>query len=635
MTTKELFSLYRKILNSSPVNRSIFLSYFLSAPAPKDFIDKALDEGSSKELSALMDTFQGGQEQFSHKYLYGIPDKREYPDWTKDVGSRIASALYNSLRNKSAIFPQVNRIKNVGRHTAYQYSIHVAKSLVDVSTLDLQLLEYHEGRQIQGPTEIRSHFKFNDIKPRIYFAQGGTAYWNARYMKPIAVGLMETIPASSVKNRDDPMYYLNMNSTWEETATMNWDLSSFTSRLQELRHFIFHLTVVLERKHGRCLIKLFDWREGVVQKSLVELLTEYNQSMNYHPEFSFQRIYDEYVQETSMETLVSRNGGLLGVPGNIGFSTALHGIVAERIFGEGNAICVGDDAMGVGGESAFTKVQTDIERLGLIQRDKFEIMTLGKPETKFLKRRVTLSQDGLTIDQYLLSITNPFEALGIIPEGRTSTMMSYYDRCKRVCQTLGSTLWRIHGIFHDEVTDQELNELSRYYRAIYDQLGLPIGGRLGGKIKSPGAFSKEYRLGFVIPSLEFNCRFDPRILDWTEWMLENREIQYIDIPLFSINYIKPVETDLYEGSEFTCTSSPFTRYLEDIDCAVVVKMKETIDLGLFINQRRFLRWLKRIDIGKSLVRVTMKKNIDYAMSLDGLVNVSWTDVSKLAVDTLE
>jgi len=575
-----------------------------------------------------MDTFMEGKQQISTRYLAGRSDNRNYPGWSDSIGSHIVDFFAKAIRNKSAIFPVVNRIKNVGSETAYAYSFRdPSKRIADVTTYDLQLHEYKTGEQIEGPCEIRTHFKFNDIKPRIYFAQGGTAFFKSRYMKQVAIKMMESIDASTERNRSDPIYFLNTNSSFDEDCMLNWDLSAFTSTLQELRHFIHQFTIVLERKYGPLNINLFSWKDGVIKTSLVSMLHEYNSSMNYHPEFSLVRMAEDI--GFGEGTLVSRNGGLLGVPGNIGMSTFLHGIVAERACGAGNAICVGDDAAAIGTIRTLEILKQDISRIGKINPEKFE-ETRPTSDTKFLKRRVTFTPNGLSIDLLLFSLPTAYDTLGLEPEGRTVTKKSWYDRCKRMCQIFGSELWRMLQ-FSQEITDKDIQEFSQIMKVYYAIFNLSrYGGFPGCTIQHDG---EKIQARFVVPPIPFKD-YDPRIIDWAEWMLENRTVRFTSIPKMVKDTIRPHELDLMRSTEFICTQSEFIRYLEDIGVAEVMQVTEVLDFEMALNQRRFLGWLKRFR-GKKVLLVRMLKTLDNRVNVEGLVTTDFTNLSKLAVGTLE
>jgi hypothetical protein len=575
-----------------------------------------------------MDTFMDGVPQLSSKHLAGISDNRTYPGWAETIGVHIIDFFAKSMKRKSTIFPVVNRIKNVGTETAYAYSFRdSSRAISEVTTYDLQMWEWRTGERVLGPCEIRTHFKFNDIKPRIYFAQGGTSFFESRYMKQVAIKMMESIDASAEKNRSDPVYFLNTYSSRDDDILLNWDLTAFTSTLQELRHFIHQFTVLLERKYGRLNIQTFDWREGVVTRSLVQMLYEYNESMNYHPEFSLIRMAEDL--SFGEGVLTSRNGGLLGVPGNIGMSTFLHGIVAERACGAGNAICVGDDAAAIGSSLSLEILKQDISRIGRIHPEKFEETRPGS-DTKFLKRRVTFTPNGLQFDDLLFPLPVSYDVMGIEPKGRTITKKSWYDRCKRMCQIFGTQLWRMLQ-FSRELTDKDIQEFSQIMKVFYAVFNLsPRGGFPGLNIHHNGEMAQAR---FMVPPIPYLV-YDPRITDWAEWMLTNREVRFTTIPKMVKDSIRMNEMDLVEGTVSICTQSEFVRYLEDIGAAEVTQMTEVLDFEMALNQRRFLGWLKRYR-GKKLLMVRMIRSLPNTVNVEGLVHTVFTDVSKLSVDLLE
>jgi len=57
----------------------------------------------------------------------------------------------------------------------------------ELTTLDLELMKMKTGIEVGGDCEMRMVWKYNELKPRFYYCQGGTAYWPSRFTVPAGV----------------------------------------------------------------------------------------------------------------------------------------------------------------------------------------------------------------------------------------------------------------------------------------------------------------------------------------------------------------------------------------------------------------------------------------------------------------
>jgi len=165
--------------------------------------------------------------------------------------ARYAQNLTNRFSTRlgrlGIIFPQVQRRKNMSRETCrnlYESGYTGKDKWEDFTTLDLELHKMQTGEMVQGNSEMRMAWKFNELKPRFYYCSGGSDYWESRYMKKIAVELMESIESTTLGRRQNPTDI--QYSLKDEDYLAIWDMSAFTSSLSELKHFLFYLVKNLE-----------------------------------------------------------------------------------------------------------------------------------------------------------------------------------------------------------------------------------------------------------------------------------------------------------------------------------------------------------------------------------------------------
>jgi hypothetical protein len=586
----------------------------LSLPASIEEIDYAVYEGFFKEFNASQNEFKDHRFDYSSLSYFvdaRLRDFRHHPEW--DQICRDIVPIFVSKVHQHVLFPDVNRIKNVGRKTAFEYLKHrPTKTPVEVTTCDLEILYAETGIKIQGPCEVRSAFRYNDLKPRVYYCQGGTAYHASKYMRSIAVHFMESIPATKRKARDDPYSKLSL-STEPQDWIVNWDLTTFTTRLKELKYFMWTFIEMCNRYSlARKPIHVFDTREGVVAVSLPDLLTDYNNTMNMFPEFDVSRMFDRVLSMCDDEdSFVSKNGGLLGVPGNIGFSTGLHGLITNQIVGD-HSVCVGDDAIASSGREYPLAIIRGVEQLGLIERSKFQITKpieqFGHEETlKFLKRKVTRTVFGLKTD-FLLSLPVLSESI-LSPQSGRIKLPTREEVIKKIVMSAGRILWNFLQ-YSDEITDTDIRHTESYFRYLFAYHQIPMEGVIPPYRIVHGDHTS-FELTMAVPSLNFRL-YDPRVLDWAEFVYDSSRQTFFSLPSYAAQDM-PYQEDLYSGTVL-CKKHPVWKLLEDLGYLEVRPVFESFRM-LPENKRRFLKWIKGERPGPRTVELTIRRPVDLNMDM--------------------
>jgi len=595
--------------------RALYSVLVRSLPAIPGEVEDAVYNGLRKELLATQNEFSPWP-IFNYEDLltfrsYRLPNFQNHPDYLPLLRDIIPNFL-TSLHKKGVLFPDYNSRKNISYISARSYcTFRPEREFHSVTTLDLERLYADTGIQVDGPCEVRSAFRYNDLKPRIYYAQGGTAYFKSRYMRAIATTFLEAVPATIEKRRRHPEEYLSLVfDHWDYTTA--WDLTSFTSNLSELKWFMDSLiTIISNHPLGNKRLEVFDSRLGVVSRSLVDILTDYNQTCNINPEFDLSRL--EQVHQPSGEDdpiKTCRNSGLLGVPGNIGFSMALHGYVTGLIVGP-NAVCVGDDAIALTQEDPSINLIPQIQALGIIQKEKFQILEPRANEgrtcsSKFLKRKLTATLDGYTLGS-LFSFTALPPVLGLMEPSRRSNISSDSDRVKKVVFDLGRILWELMSI--EDVTDMDLKLISNFYSFFYRRFQLPFHGALPGTHRSPLYRDGLQAIPYCIPPVFFD-HFDPRILDWAEFVYDTSRDGVFRMPSYYHGRIKADRYDLYPGNSFVVAGGRIWTALEDLGYVEVEEMASMVSTTIE-NRRRFLLHLKHLEPGYFRLKlITVCKSVD-------------------------
>lgn len=229
-----------------------------------------------------------------------------------------------------------------------------------VALIDLEKMWDRVGVRIGGPVEMRRAWKYNDLKPRVYFARGGDVHWASRHIQEVVNIIIDSFPEVARKDRFSGFEERFID---DSTSVFVYDYSSFTSCLEELNSFIPALADFFRG----VTIRLYDIQNGIEEWDLGEYLLEYLHEANLIGKF----MVEEGLSPALKDHVFWHTCGMLGVPGNIFLATLLHGLHLRFIAGIGRSKCVGDDAK--------AKVPETLEReeaarvlsnLGIVHPDK-------------------------------------------------------------------------------------------------------------------------------------------------------------------------------------------------------------------------------------------------------------------------
>jgi len=331
-----------------PIIAGIISSCLRSAPIlDRSTVVESRDSTIRKELTAALGTYHPVSfdydvilsEDRSFRYQTFARNLEPSPDVAEGVFRAFSSVLPRLAQ--SILLPHMSR-KSVGKQTKDELLERASldfrfKNELDdeshVTTTHLERLYFREGIAVQGPVEVRSAWKYSQLKPRVYYATGGQAYHASKYIQEVFNTLVDTMDVVHRKNR----FFSPDTKLDEETTLFIYDYSSFTSNLGEIKEFTARLSLFL-RGHNTYIL---DSHRGLISTDLGELVQHYNEVCNIYPEMDLAKVLPpEYDTETWQHTC-----GMLGVAGNISSCTLLHGIHTCFVVGSLFASkCVGDDA---------------------------------------------------------------------------------------------------------------------------------------------------------------------------------------------------------------------------------------------------------------------------------------------------
>jgi hypothetical protein len=330
------------------------------------------DESIGKEISAAF-TYSR-PERFNYQVIFGSSPAHRHMCWSARHPPRptIAKSLHDDfIRAKSqihnmTIFPD-RGTKTVGRETskAFQEAIREVPELFEllevqeVTASNLEKMYHWTGHQIQGPTEVRSAWKYSQLKPRVYYARGGNAFHSSKYIQPIWNILLDAIEETHRQNRFQPPKNFMLGP---DDICIIYDYPSFTSLLDELKAFTEELANFLRGT----IVRILDTREGFISVDVGDLFEDYNSNCNMWPEIDLSRFLP------FMDVPTHHTTGMLGVSGNIFSCTGLHGINLRFCSDIDDSRTVGDDG------KAYVRVRRPEDQRDAVEEFIYQTNALGE-----------------------------------------------------------------------------------------------------------------------------------------------------------------------------------------------------------------------------------------------------------------
>lgn len=620
----DITAIFDQIVDS-PMSCSL-LSYFCRAEStccPALFLEERM-KSIDKELKAAFSYHSQTQKlDYSALFCKGKELTAIHPDsgLSSPTTSFRFRAGIRTIRNSfssrfsTILFPFYNGKKNLGYTTQEAFKRATWDGDVNYygyTTLDL--LRYYEqtGRKVQGPLEVRCSWKYNDLKPRVYYALGGTSYWAGLYIQSIANSFCKILPSTNPFSRFNVQRAGNLSS---DHILVTYDYTSFTTSLSELKFFLFHLADAMSGTP----VDILDVRHGVMQIDLGDLIRDYNNEVNIHQGIDLRRIFEGAEDN---EFFQSHNGSL-GVQGNIVFSTCLHGIALGGITDNPEEdSCVGDDALAKILKATLLLFITCVNNLGYINQDKF--VTIEKPPQedpqrqaresyKYLKRPVSVDVFGQIITGDLDFFPSFADALHPQGDGiHTSTVSRESEKLIRTFVMQWGRFLHLHCKTHhlSWTLENDLLVILSCVQAVYGKYGLPRSGAIPGvsvKVEyGEGKFS-EYRwetLNAFVPPCDSLDVFET---DWLEQVYTSFAGRTLNRPVrVGGEILIPFATRV--GDRFTVTSNqPLLRLLEalgHVDVEPVVREVQFDDVLLRKLQSEFYDQPEG-DVERMLVDVTV------------------------------
>lgn len=478
-----------------PIIAPIVIQAAITAPLPLEEAEEIMEKAILKEINASQDWVVAN---FNYTpWLYHANFERQskrtrlHPDLLPfPQTSRLISLRFSEFRSRiwgKKLFP------NIGLKTLGEMSVGIARGFSQFHrpsepsitypifpeyVYDLERLYHHTGTIFEGPVELRMAWKYNDVKPRVYYAQGPSVYFRTRYIQQIFNRMLDHFPVVHRYQR----FYLPALARMlpDGVSPVIYDYSSFTSRCTESNDFILKLCDYFKGVP----IFIVDTHYGIVQHDLGDLFLDLWEASKNQP-------YD--VTELSGRLpdvtlgLVYHLTGMLGAPGNISLCTLFHGLLLASIIDDLFACkCVGDDAFVLLGfddrqSQAFLNFIWGINLIGSVELDKTASWLpddIGDSLSwKYLKRPIFRGENG--VEQGLHIIPPMLEMLlpASCPIRRPSKCMnSMVTRAATFLKQLHRYIDSLH-LHRGRVTEYGISVAEEYVRIGLRYLGLTARGK--------------------------------------------------------------------------------------------------------------------------------------------------------------
>jgi hypothetical protein len=371
----------------------------------------------------------------------------------------------------------------------------------------IQKLMFWRGIHVPGPVEVRTAWKYNVLKPRVYFAQGGDTFPSSRYIQRIFNILVDFLEPVHRQNR----FFPPSGALTDDDSVIIYDYSAFTSSLDEIHGFIGELATFMDDVE----VILIGDLEGPKTVSLGGLLRQFATECNEFAEFDIG--IDPSISQIVLiplgrvyglpDPIILRHTcGMLGVPGDIQSKTLLHGIHLAFVVGAlDRCRCIGDDG------KAYRQLQDHLDslifedqlrnigpislekthRFDFTAEDDFELQSwhyAKRPICRFLNRVLSYSMMVFPTLECILGLSDPL---------RTSSCTTLNQRRNK----FASTWLRLLTVLSVEMVDIPAD--TRRFLWLYQREAvrmLQIYGRRPG-------FYRDGDSSFIVPPLVFEEDF--------------------------------------------------------------------------------------------------------------------------------
>jgi len=351
---------------TSPTDAGILLDILRSLPLNSREIDEACNKSWNTEIGLAESTSRPQTINWSLFFSAADPntpiadDIKANPNMMRTIRRMLIG--FRKYYHGRILWPRATH-KNMSRATRRDYENRFHDDLSDVPIFgqdDWERTYERTGVELGGCCEMRQRWPPGVMKPRTYFAMGGEAYRDCRFLQDFFSDLVNLFSPTHHISRLRPER-LVVDPKDGTVRYYIYDLSSFTSNMSEQKYFMDELGNFFAGVE----VTVMDERRGPIAKDLGEMLEVYAKTCVRGPLLSLERFNGD---ETSVPHGMA---SLLGIFGNLMTCTTGHFFAISPLmdnFLSGNV--AGDD--GIIGEDAMNSLDTHLAlcHIGAYSRDK-------------------------------------------------------------------------------------------------------------------------------------------------------------------------------------------------------------------------------------------------------------------------
>lgn len=511
----------------------LLLSLILMAPMSPAEVDRIYSESLVKEMIVMESVkrvctldfrvFFGFEDYRIHEHFASNPTmarsvRHSIDQW---IDSLEHTVLYPKISSKT-----VSKMTSTNLFSAFPDYLPVDE--IGITAVDLERVYHYHGYLVGGPCEMRQKWYASNLKPRTYYAQGGTAFHSSKHLAKAFTDLCDTLPCTNRRLRVDPSRITIRDPT---SDVIYYDLSSFTSNLHVQSHFLLQLAVYCKGRY----VTILDSYHGILSIDLGELIHTYvMQNLNY-PEYTLPSKYND-----PSEVHYHGIAGFLGVYGNIATATFIHGAVMSMLheYPDENNVA-GDDGLDV--TKDVDRSLTMVRTLGEVADEK----TFRSSEGCCIHLKRPIVRVGNRLLQGQLLTWPSLECGQTETDIRYPYMrnMSKDDRVSAIASSVTAFLRSLESL---QLTDDERNVVHEYLERIYSEYGLPREGCV------PQATPTS--IGFV-PAYEKRYIGQDPITNTIQRLYRN-------VAKVPMREFVPMEWEMLSDDVFTCNQTKLLRHLE-------------------------------------------------------------------------
>lgn len=457
-----------------PIYSSLILDLAKSCPLSSTEIIKARDESWYKEIMLCEGPPRDRLFDYrcwfynEHRGTPLLPGQQPRPEMADLIRANLQ--LWRTRMRNSLIFPRMST-KLMSRDTVRLYNLRsdfevdTRESGSELNQVELERFYHDTGVHVQGVCEIRQKWYRHGLKPRTYYAQGGTTYHSSKYLQEAFNDLVDTLSSTNHELRLMPMRLI----LDDEEYCRIYDLTGFSSNHNEQKFFLEELSKFCEGTP----VQLVDSYAGVIPADLGQLISDYLHS-NTKPEYSRERVPGRLRdQENGFQNVAS----FLGVYGNLMTCTFPHGASLVYAVGSPHKVNVaGDDGHFSQKPGLEQQVTPYIEANGLVERSKeFDTREEGAVCLKrgLFQESTLLFQKPMIIWPSLTIISDYFKDV----RHAAQFGYSHKTRFQKRCSVATEVMRFLQSIFYNQVQD-DYSEVKRFLDALYREVNFPVYGQV-------------------------------------------------------------------------------------------------------------------------------------------------------------